>query len=112
MGLITNASREMTSAALEHFKIKEYFEEIFTGGDPDCVKPATCPIDKARDYLDAYRQSSLIVGDMAVDSKAGKKAGIKTCGVTYGIGSEKELKEESADFIIDDLADLKDIVKL
>ena len=109
--LVTNASEKMAMMTLEHFKIKGYFEKIFTGDEENCVKPSACPINRTREYLKACSRNSLMIGDMAVDIEAGRKAGIKTCGVTYGIGKEEEIRKASPDFIINDIAELKDIVK-
>ncbi len=109
--IVTNASEKMVIMTLEYFNIKVYFEEIFTGDEENCVKPSACPIKKTQKHLNACSRDSVIIGDMAVDVHAGKKAGIKTCGVTYGIGKEEELRKASPDFIIDDIAELKAIFK-
>ena len=47
---------------------------------------------------------------MYIDINTGKNAGILTCGVTYGLGSRKSLEESNADYIIDDLLELKNII--
>ncbi|MBP5549551.1 MAG: HAD hydrolase-like protein, partial [Bacteroidales bacterium] len=46
---------------------------------------------------------TLVVGDMAVDILMGSSAGARTCGVTWGNGSRKDLEEAGADFIIDSM---------
>ena len=52
---------------------------------------------------------TLVVGDMAVDILMGANAGTKTCGVTWGNGTRKELNEAGADFIIDEIEELIEI---
>ena len=52
---------------------------------------------------------TLVVGDMAVDILMGANAGAKTCGVTWGNGTRKELQEAGADFIIDSMKELIEI---
>ena len=52
---------------------------------------------------------TLVVGDMAVDILMGVNAGAKTCGVTWGNGTKKELQEAGADFIIDYMKELIEI---
>ena len=47
---------------------------------------------------------------MAIDVVAGKKAGIATCAVTYGIGKKYEIVNAKPDFIIDDIIKLKRII--
>jgi len=53
---------------------------------------------------------SLIIGDKKQDIEAGKEIGIKTCGVLYGYGTEKEIKESKPDFIAATIMDLKNIL--
>ncbi|NIQ03441.1 MAG: HAD-IA family hydrolase [Nitrospinaceae bacterium] len=49
----------------------------------------------------------LMIGDSLVDIETGKRAGVRTCGVTYGHARRAELEEARPDWIIDDLAELK-----
>src|SRR5438132_1498007 len=50
--------------------------------------------------------SALMIGDGDTDVEAGKRAGVFTCGVTYGLGSREELVAAEPDILIDDLAQL------
>lgn len=43
---------------------------------------------------------------MNVDILMGVHAGAKTCGVTYGNGTRRELEEAGADYIIDSFDEL------
>jgi phosphoglycolate phosphatase len=47
-----------------------------------------------------------MVGDGDTDVEAGKRAGVFTCGVTYGLGSREELVAAEPDILVDDLAQL------
>jgi len=51
---------------------------------------------------------ALIVGDGDTDIEAGKRAGVITCGVTYGLGSQDAVRAARPDFTIDSLAELTD----
>ena len=48
---------------------------------------------------------------MPVDILMGKRAGARTCGVTYGNSSREDLEKAGADIIIDDISSLPDILK-
>jgi len=50
-----------------------------------------------------------MVGDSELDIEAGKRAGVKTVGVTYGYRKRIFLKD--ADFIINEFEDLLSIVQ-
>ena len=47
-------------------------------------------------------EEALVVGDMKYDIEMGRRAGTRTCGVTYGNGSPQDLREAGADFMVDD----------
>jgi phosphoglycolate phosphatase-like HAD superfamily hydrolase len=52
--------------------------------------------------------SALIVGDGDTDIEAGKRAGVITCGVTYGLGRRDDLIAAKPDVMIDSIAELSD----
>ena len=50
----------------------------------------------------------VMVGDGDIDIEAGRRAGVITCGVTYGLGNKEDLVGAGPDFLIDDLSELAD----
>ena len=44
-----------------------------------------------------------MIGDSAPDMEAGRRAGVKTCGVRYGYGDIAKMTEFEPDFWIDDI---------
>ena len=46
---------------------------------------------------------------MTIDIETGRNAGIKTCAVTYGLGTRNDLTNSSPDFMIDSLDELTGI---
>ena len=109
--ILTNRYREFADTALKNLGIRDYFEEILGGDDENCIKPSACALDKVFGVFHIDRKKSIIVGDMAVDVMAGKNSGVKTCWVTYGLNKLDDLKGIKPDYIIDDLVELKDIIK-
>ncbi|MCR5836792.1 MAG: HAD hydrolase-like protein [Lachnospiraceae bacterium] len=55
-------------------------------------------------------EESLVVGDMPVDIEMGRSAGVCTCGVTYGNSSKEDLEKAGADYVVEDIIELMDIV--
>jgi phosphoglycolate phosphatase len=51
-------------------------------------------------------EDALVVGDTWYDIEMGRRAGVRTCGVTYGNGSREELMRAGADFLVDDFGEL------
>jgi phosphoglycolate phosphatase len=108
--IITNRNYEFAVLALTATGINDYFEDIIGGDDIGCMKPSSCPLDKIMHKLDIDKQKAIIIGDMDIDILAGKKAGISTCAVTYGIGKREDIVKAKPDFIIDDILRLKEII--
>src|SRR3990172_499160 len=87
--VVSNKSERFVKKILSGLDIAKYFE-IALGGDS--------------------LKKTLIVGDSAVDIECGKRAGTYTCGVTYGYRDKKELIEAGADWIIDDMGELANLI--
>ena len=73
------------------------------------AKPQPEPVLKTLAALKFEANETSVVGDMAVDILMGANAGTKTCGVTWGNGSRRELQESGADYIIECMDELVDI---
>jgi len=109
--VITNRNRESAEITLRKLGIKNYFEEIFGGDDENCIKPSACPLDRVSSRLEMDKTKTVMVGDMDVDIKAGKEFSIKTCWVTYGLGKREDIEKIEPDYIIDDIMELKNIIR-
>ena len=57
-------------------------------------------------------KETLVVGDMPVDILMGRRAGAKTCAVTYGNASLKDLDMAKPDYIIGKISDLPVVLML
>ena len=96
---------------LDSLDIDNYFEYVLGSEDVTRSKPDPEPVLKTLEKMNVDAAWTLVVGDMEVDIMMGARAGCKTCGVTYGNGTEKELTQSGAGFIINDMAELMEIVK-
>ena len=108
--VITNRKKAFARWPLEKMGIIDYFADIVGADDVACMKPSPCPLDYALDKFKADKQKTIIVGDMDIDILAGKRAGILTCAVTYGIGRRQDIIKTKPDFIIDHILGLKEII--
>lgn len=78
--------------------------------DVNKAKPDPEPVLNILEALGYKACQTLVVGDMDVDILMGANAGTKTCGVTYGNGTKKELEEVGADYVINSIDELIGIV--
>lgn len=96
---------------LEDFEIKKYFK--FIGGSTldgsrgrkaDIIKYDLKNLD-----LNSLEEC-IMVGDRYHDIEGAKENNMKSIGVTYGFGSEQELKTAGADYIAHNVEELKNIL--
>jgi len=110
-GTATTKGTPTTRAILEQFGLIGYFDHV-QGTDGFPCKPAPDVILKCLEALGARPEECLMVGDSAADMQAGRRAGVKTCAVTYGYGRRDLLAQFEPDFWIDDLRELADHVRM
>jgi HAD superfamily hydrolase (TIGR01509 family) len=94
-----------TRRVLAHFGIAELFDQI-QGSDNIPFKPDPYIINKILADQSWEKSECLMVGDTDNDILAGKRAGIATCGVTYGSLTQQQIKQLQPDLIIDSLPEL------
>ena len=110
--VITNRNHNSSITILEKMGIAGFFKKIIGDDNTSCLKPSRCQFDRLFDELNVQdRQKVLMVGDMDIDVLAGKASGIATCAVTYGIGKRQDIEHAMPDYIIDDICELKKIIK-
>ncbi len=101
----TTKGTPTTRAVLEMFGLLPYFQHV-QGTDGFPAKPAPDVILRSVDGLGAKVEDCLFVGDSPADMEAGRRAGVKTCAVTYGYGRREALAEFTPDYWIDALREL------
>lgn len=123
LGMASSRNHCSLDGYVEQMQLEDIFSSIVAGDDVEHVKPAPDmvfmalgemkgmknPVTSAEsgdveDMLDEV----LVVGDMTFDVDMAHNAGCKACAVTYGNGTREQLA--SAEFIIDDFAELLGLV--
>ena len=92
---------------LEQLGIAQYFSYVLCAEDTELLKPNPEPVLKTLKDLSYRPEDTLVVGDMPMDIEMGRKAGVYTCGVTYGNSTKDNLIAAGADFTVDDIGELK-----
>lgn len=101
----TTKSTKTARTVLEMFGFLPYFDHV-QGTDGFPAKPNPDVILRALEGLGASPETCLFVGDSAPDMEAAKRAGVKSCAVTYGYGKREELAQWNPDYWINDLSEL------
>jgi HAD superfamily hydrolase (TIGR01509 family) len=101
----TTKGTPTTRAVLEQFGLIRYFDHV-QGTDGFPCKPAPDVLLKSLAELGVNPEDCLMVGDAPADMEAGRRAGVKTCAVTYGYGKRDEMAKHQPDYWVDDLREL------
>lgn len=106
MIIVSSCSKKNIVIEASDYGIVDYFGEIYAD-----VHDKTKVIKKILKINKFELDETIYVGDMVHDIEAGKVAGIKIIVLTYGYQSREELKKYNPDYIIDNILDLKKIIK-
>lgn len=108
--IVTNKALGLALPILRGLGIARYFRVVLGGDSVALAKPAPDPIWKLLEDFQVPAEGALIVGDSEVDIRAGRAAGIHTCGVTYGYGRVADLRAARPDLLLHRLSDLRHYV--
>jgi len=104
--VVSNKMHRLTVGVLRGLGVETLFDAILGGDSAMEKKPHPALLNDVLRRFDVPRDRAVIVGDGDTDMEAGKRAGIVTCGVTYGLGDREKLLAAQPDFIIDNLSEL------
>lgn len=110
LAAVSNRMRESLLKSLKHVGILDYFDIVVGADDVNNPKPHKDHVLAALQKLGVEPENAYMVGDTDHDILAGKSAGVKTIGVTYGwLG--QDIKKYKPDYVIDDIEQLLKILK-
>ena len=93
---------------LENLGLEKIVDYVLGGDDVKNGKPNPEAVNMTLDKFGIAPQEAIVVGDTVFDVRMGLNAGTRACGVTFGNGTVESMAE--ADWIIDDFAQLLDII--
>ena len=103
---MSNKLYRFTVAVLKGLEIESCFDTVLGGDSGFQKKPDPDILNEVLGTFGVKPEMALMIGDGSPDIEAGKRAGVYTCGVTYGLGIKEELIEAKPDILIDDLKQL------
>ncbi len=110
LGVVTSKGITVATEGLNLFNLASYFSTLVTYEDTDRHKPHPDPLLVASTRMGIEPAQMLYVGDAVFDIQAGKAAGMWTVGVTWGAGKRKDLVEAGADWLIEEMDALLDVI--
>jgi len=107
--VVTSKEVRFTKIILDHFEIAKYFDAIVGGDTTPARKPDPRPVLEAIRLLGEPAGTAVMIGDSENDINAGRRAGSRTCGVTFGFRTAEQLRLSEPDVLIDRFDQLKEV---
>ena len=107
IGLCSNKPRLFSEKLLQHLDVAAYFDVVLGPEDVPRPKPAPDMLLLAIDRLGVPRGRTLYVGDMLVDIRTARAAGVRVWAVATGSEDRAVLQHANPDRL---LADLREMV--
>lgn len=111
MALATNKAERITYKTLQSLDIHPYFPIVMGPESVTHRKPHPESIQRILEQSGTAPHKAVMIGDTAADILAGKAAGTRTCGVTYGFGSLEEIRDANPDIILDEIGQLMEFIR-
>lgn len=111
MTIATSRLTDSLMLFMRHHGIDHYFEYAVGSDSVTHHKPHPEPALKTLAALNIAPSEAIMVGDMPVDIAMAHNAGIRAIGVDYGNATREELEAAEADWIVDDITKILEIIK-
>lgn len=110
IALATSKPYEFSVRILEHFDLKKYFSYFGAATMDGKISKKEDVISHLLEEMGASDKSEiLMVGDRYHDIEGAKANDLKSAGVLWGYGSEEELKNAGADYILAKPSDIPNL---
>ncbi len=106
LAIASNRPPKFSKILLKHLGLLKYFDVVACAKDKTEIKPKPFLIPKILRKLKVSKAEALYIGDMTVDVRAGRNAGVKVIAVLGGSSSKTELKKAGPFKIIPRVTDL------
>lgn len=111
MTIATSRLTDSLMLFMRHHGIDHYFEYAVGSDSVTHHKPHPEPALKTLQELNIAPSEAIMVGDMPVDIAMAHNAGIRAIGVDYGNATREELEAAEADWIVDSITKILEIIK-
>lgn len=113
LAVLTNKPLGPTQKLLEAFAIRDLFRTVIGGDGPYPRKPSPEGLLAAMASAGATADSTLMVGDSAIDYETARRASARCCIVAYGFGFRAFRRDQVADgnSVVDDVDGLRGVIE-
>jgi phosphoglycolate phosphatase len=111
LAIASNRPTRFTHIILKHLKADYAFDHVLCADRVEQPKPAAEMLEKTLAKYSLSPDEALYCGDMTIDVKTGRAAGVRTVAVVTGSSSREEIAAEEPFAIIDRVIEVADILQ-
>ncbi|MHB1605704.1 MAG: HAD family hydrolase [Leptospirales bacterium] len=101
--IVSNKREDLCRELIGKMRVGSLFSEIVGGDTYPRRKPDPEPVLRMIRHFGVTPERTLLVGDSVVDMEAGRRAGVRTIGVTWGFGNPLEREEFTPDWVFEEV---------
>lgn len=107
----TSKPEEYTIKILEHFNLISYFQFVAGATMDETRNTKTAVIAYALEHINAASKSEVVmIGDRKHDIEGAKDNEIDSIGILFGYGDRKELEQAGANYIVENVEELRTLL--
>jgi phosphoglycolate phosphatase len=110
LAVLTNKPERFSRMILEGLGVGQRFARVYGGNSFGTKKPDPYGLNRLMGELDVASPRTLMVGDSSVDVLTARNAGVRSCGVTYGLQPET-FEQHPPDVLIDHMEELVELLR-
>jgi phosphoglycolate phosphatase len=110
LAIVTGKTTDVAEAVLRRCRIRGLFSTVVGNERASRPKPYPDLMHIALNELGLPPEATLLVGDGTHDVEMGRGAGVRTCGVAWGVHAVEHLTAAGADHIVHSMAELRTLI--
>jgi phosphoglycolate phosphatase len=110
LAVLTNKPVRFSRMILDGLGVSQRFARVYGGNSFETKKPDPLGLNRLMGELEVPAARTLMVGDSAVDVQTARNAGVRSCGVTYGLQPET-FEQHPPDLLVDRMEELAALLR-
>lgn len=109
LAVVSNKKHDFTIEIVNKY-FEEKFDIVFGHRDNYKEKPDPASVLEVIEAFNVSKEECIYIGDSNVDIITARNAGVKSIGVSWGFRGKEELAREGADYLANNVVELKRII--
>jgi phosphoglycolate phosphatase len=107
--VVSNKPADFSRAIVDGLGLGPHIPVVVGADAALALKPDPAPVRLALEQLGVQAGRAVMVGDGVTDIEAGRRAGLRTCAVTYGLGEGQALAAAHPDHLLARFDELREL---